>query len=78
MNFLVVGPWNHGGWAARRRPPGQIDFGSRHAKYFRAKIQAPFFAHYLKDKGGWTCREASTFETGTNTWRTTTAWPPRD
>jgi hypothetical protein len=30
---------------------GKIDFGSDTGKHFRAKVQAPFFARYLKDKG---------------------------
>ena len=51
-NFLVVGPWSHGGWSGG---PGQklgnIDFGSPTGEYYRQKIQAPFFAYYLKDKG---------------------------
>ena len=34
-----------------------------------ATIQAPLFAYYLKDKGKLTLPEATTFETGANTWR---------
>ena len=30
---------------------GKIAFDSATGKYFRAKVQAPFFARYLKDKG---------------------------
>ena len=77
-NFLVVGPWNHGGWSAG---PGQtlgnIDFGSPTGEYYRAKIQAPFFAYYLKDKGSLTQPEATVFESGSNTWRTFDSWPPK-
>ena len=44
-NFLVVGPWNHGGWNAQSgQKLGNIDFGSPTSKYFRDSIQAPFFA----------------------------------
>ena len=51
-NFLVVGPWNHGGWSGGpAQKLGKIDFGSPTGEYFREKIQAPFFAYYLKDKG---------------------------
>ena len=78
-NFLVVGPWNHGGWnrgAGRRL--GAIDFGSATGEYFRAKIQAPFFAFYLKDKGTLTQPEATVFESGSNRWRTFSAWPPKE
>jgi putative CocE/NonD family hydrolase len=77
-NFLVVGPWNHGGWTRPDgRKLGNIDFGSPTAKYFRDSIQAPFFAHYLKDRGTLHQPEAITFEGGSNRWRTFDAWPPR-
>jgi uncharacterized protein len=78
LSFFVAGPWNHGGWM---RPGGaalgRIKFGSDTSKYFRDKIQAPFFAHYLKDKPGWDVPEAITFETGANEWRVYDEWPPR-
>ncbi|MEP6574589.1 MAG: CocE/NonD family hydrolase, partial [Gemmatimonadota bacterium] len=77
-NFLVVGPWNHGGWEAPEgRKLGNIDFGSATSKFFRDSIQAPFFAFYLKDKGDLKQPEAITFEAGTNRWRHFDAWPPR-
>ena len=51
-NFLVVGPWKHGGWSGGTgQKLGNIDFGSPTGEYFRAKIEVPFFAYYLKDKG---------------------------
>jgi putative CocE/NonD family hydrolase len=78
ISFFVAGPWNHGGW---NRPNGEalgrINFGSDASKFFREKIQAPFFAYYLKDKPGWEAPEAITFETGVNEWRTYDEWPPR-
>jgi putative CocE/NonD family hydrolase len=77
-NFLVVGPWNHGGWnAAQGRTLGNIDFGSPTSKYFRDSIQAPFFAYYLKDRGTLRQPEAYVFESGTNRWRSYDAWPPK-
>jgi putative CocE/NonD family hydrolase len=77
-NFFVAGPWNHGGWMrAGGSSLGRIKFGSDASKHFREKIQAPFFAHFLKDKGGWDVREAVTFETGTNAWQVYDEWPPR-
>ena len=53
MNFLVVGPWYHGGWGfeAEGNKLGAIDFGSPTAAYFRSEVMAPFFAYYLKDRG---------------------------
>jgi uncharacterized protein len=79
MNFFVAGPWNHGGWMRGDGSVlGRIKFGSGTSKYFREKIQAPFFAYFLKDKGPWEGAEAVTFETGANVWRTYDQWPPRN
>jgi putative CocE/NonD family hydrolase len=78
LNFLVVGPWNHGGWNSREGNRfGAIDFGSPTAMHFREKIQAPWFAFYLKDKGPLSQPEALTFESGANAWRSWDSWPPR-
>ncbi len=76
-SFFVAGPWNHGGWMRDGTALGRIKFGGDTGKYYRARIQAPFFARYLKDKPGWDVPEAVTFETGANEWRTYQAWPPR-
>lgn len=78
LNFLVVGPWNHGGWAGGPgRQLGNIDFASNTGEYFRDSVQAPFFAYYLKDKGPLNLPEALTFESGANTWVRNDAWPAR-
>jgi predicted acyl esterase len=78
-NVLVVGPWRHGGWSGGTgQKLGNIDFGSPTGEYFRAKIEVPFFAFYLKDKRKRTQPEATVFESGSNTWRTFTAWPPKE
>ncbi|MGH7455861.1 MAG: CocE/NonD family hydrolase, partial [bacterium] len=78
MNYLVVGPWNHGGWnRAEGSNLGKIDFESATSKYFREKIQASWFAHFLKDKGASAWPEAITFQTGSNTWQSYEQWPPR-
>jgi putative CocE/NonD family hydrolase len=77
-NFLVVGPWNHGGWAGGDGSHlGRIKFGSPTAKYFREQVQAPWFAHFLKGKGKLDLPEALTFQTGTNRWLRHDRWPPR-
>lgn len=79
MSFFVAGPWSHGGWMQTDGSfLGRIKFGGNTSKYFREKIQAPFFAHYLKDKPGWNVPEAVTFETGTNAWQVYDEWPPRN
>ncbi len=78
MNYLVVGPWNHGGWARGDGDKlGKLDFESATGKYFREKVQAPWFAFFLKDKGKLNQPEAMTFQTGSNKWQSYDAWPPR-
>ncbi|MFN2513740.1 MAG: CocE/NonD family hydrolase [Pyrinomonadaceae bacterium] len=78
QNFLVVGPWNHGGWSrGEGRKLGKIDFGSDTAEYYRREILAPFLAHYLKGKGSHELPEALTFRTGANEWMRHDAWPPK-
>ncbi|MEO7454885.1 MAG: CocE/NonD family hydrolase [Gemmatimonadaceae bacterium] len=78
QSFLVIGPWRHGGWnSGTGQKLGNIDFGSPTGEYFRQKLQAPFFAHYLKDKGTLAQPEATVFEGGSNTWRTYDSWPVR-
>jgi putative CocE/NonD family hydrolase len=77
QNFLVVGPWNHGGWSGEGRKLGRIDFGSATGQYYRANIMAKFLAHYLKDKPNPALSEATTFRTGANEWVNHDAWPPK-
>jgi len=78
-NFLVVGPWNHGGWAhGDGRTLGPVDFGSDTGRYFRKQIQAPWFAYWLKDKGTLPFAKAELFRTGANRWMSYDEWPPRN
>ncbi|MSR58663.1 MAG: CocE/NonD family hydrolase [Planctomycetaceae bacterium] len=78
-NVLVVGPWSHGGWAAGDGDKlGPAGFSSKTAAFYRAEIEFPFFEKYLKDKPGSAPAEATVFETGSNTWRTFDAWPPKE
>lgn len=77
-NFLVVGPWNHGGWSrSDGRKLGRVDFGSETAAHYRQNILTPFLAYYLKGKGKLPVAEALTFRTGTNEWVQHDAWPPK-
>jgi len=79
INYLVVGPWNHGGWA---RPAGdslgRIAFGDSTSVWYRTRVQAPWFAWWLKDKGPLDLSEATVFETGSNQWRRFDTWPPKN
>ena len=78
QNFLVVGPWNHGGWSRGDGSKlGRIDFGSPTAAYYRKNILVPFFDYYLKGKGTAERPEAMTFRTGVNTWIQHDEWPPK-
>jgi len=78
-NYIVIGPWNHGGWAGGDGSKlGRISFDSATGTYFRKNIQAKWFAYYLKGKGDGNFAEAITFQTGTNQWKTYTTWPPKE
>ena len=74
--FLVMGPWNHGGWGGRGRRLGDIDFGSDTGRHFRNEIQAPFFAYHLHGKGTLKLPEASVFRSGSNRWMAYDSWTP--
>jgi putative CocE/NonD family hydrolase len=79
LNYLVVGPWNHGGWAhGPGNWLGQIPFAGNTGEYFREKVEAPWFGYWLHDKGELPLKEALLFQTGSNTWTRFDAWPPRD
>jgi hypothetical protein len=75
---VVVGPWDHGGWA---RSPGDsygpIPFGSKTGEYFRREVELPFFRRHLKDVGAIELPKALMFETGGNRWHRCGEWPPR-
>ncbi len=74
--FLVLGPWNHGEWARTTRHLGTLDFGAPTGDQFRQQIEAPFFAHYLKDEPGFNFEDTASFQTGTNRWMRYSHWPP--
>src|SRR5229473_3114520 len=79
LNYLAAGPWNHGGWGGGRGASlGAIPFGSDTALYFRQKIEAPWFAYWLKNKGKLLVKEAVLFQTGSDKWVQFDAWPPRE
>lgn len=79
-NFIVMGPWNHGGWAGGTgKNLGNIKFDDQETSvYFRKEIQAKWFAWYLKGKGDGNFAEAISFQTGSNRWKNYTAWPPKE
>ncbi len=78
-NYLVAGPWNHGGWGRGKGDTlGEIPFGSDTGVYFRQRIEAPWFAFWLKDKGKLPLKEALLFQTGSDSWTSFDSWPPRE
>jgi len=75
-NYLVMGPWTHGAWAAPSWAKfGSHEFGSNLNVRYR-EIESSFFNFYLKDKGSFNGPEATVFETGSNKWKEYKAWPP--
>jgi putative CocE/NonD family hydrolase len=78
-NFLVLGPWPHGGWAGGSgRKFGGLDFGAPTGAYYREKIEFPFFEYYLKGIGAPpdAGERARVFDTGTKQWLSFDSWPP--
>lgn len=79
-NFIVAGPWFHGEWQAPKGDSiGLIPFGGHEtSREFRENIEAPFFRYYLHGTGEKPAWQASTFQSGSNTWRTYPTWPPKE
>jgi uncharacterized protein len=75
--FMVLGPWNHGGWGPTTRHLGALDFGAATGDQYRKTIEAPFFEKYLKDRVGFDLKDTASFRTGVNTWEHYEAWPPK-
>jgi uncharacterized protein len=79
VNMLVMGPWNHGGFARGDGDRlGNVNFGSKTGVYYRERIELPFFLYYLKGRGDGQFPQAYVFQTGMNQWRKFAAWPPAD
>jgi len=78
-NLMVAGPWFHGQWHnTQAESIGAISFGGHDtAVEFREKIEAPWFRYWLHGKGEKFPWKASTFQTGSNSWQTYAAWPPK-
>jgi putative CocE/NonD family hydrolase len=75
-NFLVIGPWSHGGANGTGSFLGPLQFNGNTAIYFRRTILLPFLNERLKEGAP----KADTppvlaYETGTNAWHRYNAWP---
>lgn len=77
-NTLVMGPWDHGGWARERGKTthNHIYFGDSISTHYQREVERRFFNHYLKDEGTMTLPEAYMFDTGTKEWQEFEQWPP--
>ncbi len=78
QSFLVLGPWRHGSWNSSARHLGSLDYNEPIGKEFRARIEAKFFAHYLKDEPGFDLEDTASFETGSNKWMRYAHFPPAE
>ena len=80
--FMVLGPWNHGGWSYGPGDKlggtfGTVEFGGmKTGEDYRTKFEAPFFEYYLKGKPGFDLKGVASFRTGSNQWERYAAWPP--
>ena len=83
-NFLVLGPWRHGYWSSSSQRLGNLNYGEPIGTEFRREIEAKFFAHYLKDEPkdeskhepGFDLDDTASFQTGSNTWKYYSHFPP--
>ena len=81
--FMVLGPWNHGGWArgpgdALGADFGKVSFGGvKTGEDYRTKFESPFFEFYLKGKPGYDLKGVASFRTGENKWERYDVWPPK-
>ncbi len=80
LNYIVFGPWNHGGWMRPAERLGPVAFGADTARHYQANILAPWFRYWLHEdgKGKPPLAEATTFQTGTNVWKSYDSWPPKN
>lgn len=84
FNAIIMGPWEHGEWSRRGMGRDQIytvgklgiDKGLQ--DFYQRKVEAPFFAHFLKDKGARPNFEAMMYDTGVRRWKKFKKWPPED
>jgi hypothetical protein len=81
--YMVLGPWNHGGWAFGPGTElmshyGGISFdGEKTGAYYRTQFEAPFFEFYLKGKPGFDLKDTASFRTGEDKWHRYAIWPPK-
>ena len=86
MNYLVLGPWNHGQWSDSTDHLGEINFKSFTTEWFKDE-QKKWFDYWLKGKiseesgnrkENQPFKEAWCFQTGSNEWKSYDQWPPKE
>jgi uncharacterized protein len=79
-SLIVAGPWFHGEWQTPKGESiGLIPFGGHEtSREFREQLEAPFFRYFLHGDGEKPAWQASTFQSGSNTWHTYKEWPPAE
>jgi len=79
-DYMVAGPWFHGEWqTAKGDSIGLVPFGGHEtSREFRENLEAPFFRYYLHGKGEKPNWQATTFQSGSNTWHSYEVWPPKE
>ncbi len=77
---LVLGPWNHGGWARTTGENfGILDFGESTSDVYQRTIETPFFNCHLKGMGNMKdIPNIKVFTTGSNKWLSFNTWPPEN
>lgn len=76
-NYLVMGPWSHGGWSRSNGSSfGDFTFPENTSDYYNEKILNPFFDYFLKGEGTLNIPEAVTYRTGENIWIHHDEYPP--
>ncbi|MDV3455670.1 CocE/NonD family hydrolase [Sphingomonas sp. HF-S4] len=75
LNYLVVGPWNHGGWRSAGTSYGPYEMGEATGNWYREKIELPWLRYWLKGEGTLNQPEALIFQTGSNRWQRLDNWP---
>ena len=84
FNAIIMGPWEHGEWSQRGfnrdriYTVGKLGIDTNLQKFYQTKIEAPFFAHFLKGKGRKPSYEAVMYDTGLRKWKKYDQWPPED
>ncbi len=84
FNAIIMGPWEHGEWSRRGfgrnkiYTVGKLGIDSGLQDFYQKRIEAPFFAHFLKGKGSAPKFEAMMYDTGDRKWRKFEQWPPAE